>query len=52
MSPTALHPVSQQDDNLPGGQMRVQLAGDTEKPVVDAITGTRRRGQHFINERR
>jgi hypothetical protein len=49
-TPTIRHAVFEQVHNLTGGQMRVQLAGDTEKPVVDAFTGTRRSGQQFLKE--
>jgi hypothetical protein len=45
-----LHPAFEQGNNLPGGQMHVQLARDCEKPVVNAFACVRWRGEHFINE--
>ena len=50
MTPTVLHPAFEQGDNLHGWQMCMKLASNAEKPIVNAFTGTRRRGEHFINE--
>jgi hypothetical protein len=50
VTPTVLHPAFEQGDHLHGWQMCMKLASNAEKPIVDAFTGTRRRGEHFINE--
>jgi hypothetical protein len=50
MTPATLDPAFQPGDYFHGGQMRVELPGYAEKPVVNAFTGTRRHGQHFVNE--
>jgi hypothetical protein len=47
---TICHASFEQCDNFNGGQMRVQLTGDTVKPVVNTFTGSRRSGERFFQK--